>query len=365
MKNKILSVVFILSLLFLPSNIALAGGGGGLTSIGKLLVVTTIVIAAGPGGLITLGSGGTLTGLGVAAIATGAAVGIGYIQCSGGQDNVSFEGCGGGGGGGTGGGDGSGGTQNTSGGGGSACVGNVGQPCNGAANACGQTGGTAGYVQCDGVCGTPHPNENDSYGDWTITGSPPPDTCDGVLGQDRGAQGFNGAFTCPAGIAGSCQDASWNCVGSNCATYIRPVTCSTAYTPVAPPPLPSNYGQNCLSPANSCGLRNGGSIGCTNNCSAQFPPPESQCENLNTGGTGTTLTANPPSVFFGGFTDLIWESDESSCTLYNATSGELLATSTSGTKREGPISSTRRYVLNCDPDIVSLTIIPQLKFEEF
>lgn len=279
------------------------------------------------------------------------------------------------------------------------CVPNAGASCSGGQNACGV--GSSGTIQCDGVCGNESPG--DSYGGWTITGSPPPDTCDGILGRDHDPNdGFNGAYTCPAGATISCQDASWNCYRGNCATYVRPVTCSASYIPASapalppsygqactsenicgqgnpgtiqcdgscsgtPPPLPGNYGQNCLSPANSCGLRNGGSIGCGGTCSAQFPPPESQCGNVNAGGggTGTTLTLNPPTVLLGGFTDLTWQSDEDSCLLYNATSGALLATSTAGTKREGPINSTRRYVLNCDPDIVSVTVIPQLDFEEF
>ena len=62
MKNKILSVVFILSLVLLPSNVALAGGGGGITSIGKIFVAVVIAYYA-PALLATTATTATSVGL--------------------------------------------------------------------------------------------------------------------------------------------------------------------------------------------------------------------------------------------------------------------------------------------------------------
>ncbi|MEK7128725.1 MAG: hypothetical protein AAB858_00035, partial [Patescibacteria group bacterium] len=94
MKNKILSVVFILSLVLLPSNVALAGGGGGITSIGKIFAVVVAVYLAYPL-LIQTALGVSASTAGWIAVGAGAAVGVGYVQCAGGQNNVSFDGCGG------------------------------------------------------------------------------------------------------------------------------------------------------------------------------------------------------------------------------------------------------------------------------
>ena len=212
MKNKILSVVFILSLVLLPSNVALAGGGGGITSIGKIFAVVVIALVASPVALYIAGPG--LTTAGLIVVGTGAALGAGYVQCAGGQDNVSFEGCGRGSGSGSGGG-----------------------------------GSGANTSQATNVT-------------------------DGKVGSCSSGYKLCGTNSCIPSEATCCQNVGLNgyCPAGNVCT--RDGTCEVA---TADNTTCSNLqGTKCISPANSCGQTNASSYKCDGSCTV-FAAPDSGC----------------------------------------------------------------------------------------
>lgn len=235
------------------------------------------------------------------------------------------------------------------------CQPNAGQACTSSGNICGQTSG--GTIACDGTCSAGTPSNASCNGVPCTSGA-------NACGQTNGTYDANG--TCvppavPAGYGSACNSAPNVCGQTRGGGTIQ----CNGQCSATPPPPPLNYGFSCTGPANSCGLRNFGSIGCTNNCSAQFAPPESQCEAVNTATTGTTLTASPQTTGINGYSTLSWQSDQSSCSLYNPTSGIILATSTSGTLRVGPLSSATRYILTCGNKTVSLTVRTDFQFNEF
>ena len=216
MKNKILSVVFILSLIFLPSNVALAKSGG-ITSLGKIFAVVVAVYLAYPL-LIQTALGVSASTAGWIAVGAGAAVGVGYVQCAGGQNNVSFDGCGG--------------SSGGSGGGGGGSGANTSQTTPAANVADGKVGScSSGYKLCG-------------------TGSCIPS--EAVCCQNVGLNGY-----CPAGNVctkdGTCEVAT----ADN-------TTCSNL------------QGTKCISPANSCGQTNASSYKCDGSCTV-FAAPDSGC----------------------------------------------------------------------------------------
>lgn len=229
-----------------------------------------------------------------------------------------------------------------------------GQSCSSAPNACSQA--SPGTIDCNGLCSaTVPPPLPGSYGQSCSTAN----VCGAANTGTYQCDGSCSAAAPPTNYGQSCS-VSNVCGAVNTGTYQCDGSCS------APAPaLPSNYGQPCTGPANSCGLRNFGSIGCTNNCSAQFAPPESQCQMVNTETTGTTLTATPSTTGINGYSDLLWQSDQSSCSLYNPANGAILATSTSGTLRVGPLPSATRYILTCGDKTVTFTVRTDFRFNEF
>ena len=195
-----------------------------------------------------------------------------------------------------------------------------GQACNSTGNACGQTQAN-GTTQCDGSCSSTPPDNPSGYGN-SCTNS---NSC--------GDQGGGGNIQCNGTCSGSV------------------------------PPERDYYLKPCTSSPNSCGLRNFGTTLCDTSCSAKFGPPESACQNLNSTTNGLTLTANPKFTGPGGFTDLTWTGG-GICALYDP-NGEIIASSTSGTLRIGPITKSGRYVLSCGGQNATVTVAPSTSFIEF
>ena len=217
MKNKILSVFFILSLILLPSNVALAGGGG-ITSIGKIFVAVVVAIYAAPM-LAAYTTGLSASTLSWVAAGASTALGVGYVQCQGGQNNVSFDGCGG--------------SGNSSSSGGSS----------------GSSGSGANTSQATNVT-------------------------DGKVGSCSSGYKLCGTGSCIPSEAVCCQNVGLNgyCPAGNVCT--KDGTCEVA---TADNTTCSNLqGTKCISPANSCGQTNASSYKCDGSCTV-FAAPDSGC----------------------------------------------------------------------------------------
>ena len=201
-------------ILLLPG-LVFAGGGGGLTSIAKIAIVVAAAIVTSGAAAGFFSAGEALTAAQMFVVGTGAAVGVGYVQCAGGQDNVSFEGCGRGSGSGSGG-----------------------------------------------------------SGANTSQTTPAANVADGKVGSCSLGNKLCGTNSCIPSEAVCCQNVGLNgyCPAGNVCT--KDGTCEVA---TADNTTCSNLqGTKCISPANSCGQTNASSYKCDGSCTV-FAAPDSGC----------------------------------------------------------------------------------------
>ena len=143
---------------------------------------------------------------------------------------------------------------------------NYGNSCDSPANSCSQT--NSGTIQCDGSCSeTTAPPNPPNYRQLCNS---PSNNC---------GETFSGTVQCD----GSCSETTappnrypCQCVsnqGGSCGSCGGTIQCNGACSVSTP----SNYGNSCDGPANSCGMTFSGTIQCDDSCSETTAPSESDC----------------------------------------------------------------------------------------
>ena len=291
MKNKILSIIFILSLILLPSNVALAGGGS-FTSFGSLLktvvqiaatvaVVYVVMSIPSPQWLSSYVTVGSFTPPLVTAVQTfaGNILLVGEVLCGLEQNNPVKTGCND--------------SSNNNAGSGNSSSSGSGANTSQATNV--TDGKVGGCSSGNKLCGT-----NSCI--------PAEATCC----QSVGLSGY-----CPAGNVctrdGICEVAT----ADN-------TTCSNL------------QGTKCISPANSCGQTNASSYKCDGSCTV-FAAPDSGCASPD-------ITLTVPSFVEYGKECLITSK------VNNATSCSIDGTNVTvpnGTYKTPPIVATANFTMVC------------------